>query len=222
VTTQHSSFIFFNALQNPIASYFTAQTGSVDHEGERMGWKDFINNKDGKGKYSLTDFDLSGLKTGYYVDWDKKTWEVVSSSWYNWGDNDITYEWQLKTVDDTVYLEYQFDNEEYWSISRKINFGNLDPGIQKHILDHGDPPEEIRYYNEAYYLEEYGGGHYFKAAGSSGQEIISWNYEDEEGNNFLTIEQWEENRFEASFGFPVEEYQFTDILPGGKKNELSL
>ncbi|MBA4368460.1 MAG: DUF4178 domain-containing protein [Desulfobacterium sp.] len=187
-----------------------------------MGWKDFFNKKNNPEKDSLTDLILAGLKTGYYVDWDMKTWEVVSSSWYNWGDNDITYEWQLKSVDDTVYLEYQSDDEEYWSICRKIDFGKLDPGIKKHILDHGDPPEEIRYNNETYYLEESGGGHYFKDADSSGQELISWNYEDEEGNNFLTIEQWGENRFEASFGFPVEEYQFTDILPGGEKNESSL
>lgn len=180
-----------------------------------MGWKDFFSKKNNHNEGSLSDLTLSGLKTGYYVDWDMKTWEVVSSSSYNWGEDDITYEWQLKTADDTIYLEYESDDdEEYWSICRKIDFQELDSGIQKHILDHGDPPEEIIYKGQPYLLEETGGGHYFKDADSSGRELISWNYEDEEGNQFLTIEQWGENDLEASLGFSVEEYQFTDILPG--------
>ena len=181
-----------------------------------MGWKDFFSKKTDKQEVSPTDLSLSGLKAGYYVDWDLKTWEVISACFYNWGDDDITYEWQLKTVDDTVYLEYESDDEEYWSISRKIDFGTLDPGIKKQIIDHGDPPEEISYQGTAFYLEESGGGHYFKDSDSSGQQLVSWNYEDEDGKSFLTIEQWGENSFEASLGFAVEEYQFTDILPGEK------
>ena len=180
-----------------------------------MGWKDFFKSKPDKAEASLADLTLSKLKPGYYVDWEMKTWEVVSAGFYDWGGSEITYEWQLKTADDTVYLEYESDDEEYWCISRKINFGTLDPGIKKHIMEFGDPPDEITYADRTYYLEETGGGHYFKdAQQSSGQEMISWNYEDEEGENFLTIEQWGENSFEASAGFPVEEYQFTDILPG--------
>ena len=33
------------------------------------------------------------------------------------------------------------------------------------------------------------------------------------GKKYLGIEQWGENDFEASLGEPVEEYQFTNILP---------
>jgi hypothetical protein len=182
-----------------------------------MGWKDIFSKKTDKNEDSQTDLTLPGLKAGYYVDWDMKTWEVTSSSYYNWGGDDITYEWQLTTVDDTVYLEYESDDEEYWNISRKINFGKLDPRIKKQILDQGDPPEEISYNDTTYYLEESGGGHYFKDSNSSGQELISWNYEDDDGKSFLTIEQWGEGNFEASLGFAVEEYQFTDILPGEQK-----
>ena len=39
-------------------------------------------------------------------------------------------------------------------------------------------------------------------------------YEDESGEKYLAIEQWGETEFEASLGQPVEEYQFSDILPG--------
>jgi hypothetical protein len=180
-----------------------------------MGWKDFFQKKTDKTEEPLSDLTLSKLKPGFYVDWDMKTWEVVSAGFYDWGGSEITYEWQLKTADDTVYLEYESDDEEYWSISRKINFGTLDPGIKKHIMEFGDPPDEITYNNHTYYLEETGAGHFFKdSRQTSGQELIAWNYEDEEGEKFLTVEQWGESSFEASTGFTVEEYQFTDILPG--------
>ncbi|MFQ5585121.1 MAG: DUF4178 domain-containing protein [Calditrichia bacterium] len=41
-----------------------------------------------------------------------------------------------------------------------------------------------------------------------------WDFIDEEDENFLTIEQWGETEFEAAMGYYVEEYQFTNILPG--------
>ena len=44
--------------------------------------------------------------------------------------------------------------------------------------------------------------------------MLRWSYEDEEGEVYLGIEQWGEWDFDATVGKPVEEYQFTNILPG--------
>ena len=44
--------------------------------------------------------------------------------------------------------------------------------------------------------------------------FVSWDYEDEAEEQFLTIEQWGETKFDMQVGFKVEEYQFTNILPG--------
>jgi len=182
-----------------------------------MGWKDFFKKKAGKESAPLTDISLSELKPGYLVDWDLKTWEVASYSYYDWGDSKISHEWQLKASDETLYLEFESDDEDFWSISKKISFTELKHGIKEMIIKNGDPPDQITFKGVKYYLEESGGGHFFKNKSESGQELISWDYEDEDGKKFLTIEQWGENRFEASIGFPVEEYQFTDILPGEMK-----
>jgi hypothetical protein len=43
--------------------------------------------------------------------------------------------------------------------------------------------------------------------------MLRWDYEDEEGERFLTIEQWGEEDFLAYQGLPAEEYQFTNLLP---------
>ncbi|MBT3880259.1 MAG: DUF4178 domain-containing protein [Candidatus Scalindua sp.] len=45
-------------------------------------------------------------------------------------------------------------------------------------------------------------------------EFLYWDYYDLSEEKTLTIEQWGEDKFDASVGNYVEEYQFTNILPG--------
>ncbi len=45
-------------------------------------------------------------------------------------------------------------------------------------------------------------------------ELLCWDYYDLSEEKTLTIEQWGEEKFEAAVGIYVEEYQFTNILPG--------
>jgi hypothetical protein len=81
-------------------------------------------------------------------------------------------------------------------------------------LDNGDPPEELVFEGVTYYLEEMAGGQFQKDGIGEGQDLLRWSYEDDDGDSsYLGIEQWGEDDFEASSGFKVEEYQFTNILP---------
>jgi hypothetical protein len=179
-----------------------------------MGWLDIFGKKEKKrGPDPLKDLTLPKIQVGYFVDFDMKTWEVTAYNQYTWGEGDISHEWQLKSHDDTLFLARESDDEDYWGISRPIPFARLGPDIRKHILDYQDPPDEIVFDGITYHLEEFGGGHFFKDGQGPGQEFLSWDYEDEEGEKYLSIEQWGEDDFEASVGEPVEEYQFSNILP---------
>ncbi len=164
--------------------------------------------------FSGVDMSLSDLKAGDYVDYDMKTWEVVSRHHYDWGDGDITHEWQLKSHDDTIYLEKETDDEADWSISRPVVFGRLGEYVKNHILQHEDPPSEILFDGETYYLESSAGGHFYPQGKETGQPLICWDFEDESGDRYLSIEQWGESEFEAYAGHPASEYQFTNFLPG--------
>jgi len=178
-----------------------------------MGLKDFFTKKK-KEEFDLTgDLSLVKLQVGYLVDYDLKSWEVVARNHYDWGEGDISYEWQLKSEDEVVYLEMESDDEEKWSLSRKIPFGRLDSQVKTHILETGDPPEKIVFDGLTYYMEETAGGHFFKDGQGSGTEMLQWCYQDDKTRSFLCIEQWGENAFEATTGKGVEEYQFTNILP---------
>ncbi len=183
-----------------------------------MGWKDFFKKgDDDKSEETFKELDLKDLEPGCYVDYDLKTWQVKAYNKYDWGAGDISHEWQLATSDETIFLEREIDDEEAWCISRKIGFGSLGAKVKNHILQHEDPPDEITYKGVAYYLEEMGGGKFLKDGKGPGKHLLKWDYEDDSGKKHLSIEQWGEEDFEASAGEPVEEYQFTNILPGERK-----
>ena len=178
-----------------------------------MGWKDFFKKKKKDDADPLADLTLGNLGVGSYVDWDMKTWEVTAHNQYDWGDGDMTREWQLRSSDETVYLEQETDDDVFWSVNRKISFNRLGPDVGRHIITHENPPDEIEYNGVQYVLEGSAGGRFFKGGTGNGRELIKWEYEDDSGKNYLTIEQWGEESFEASIGHEVEEYQFSNILP---------
>jgi hypothetical protein len=178
-----------------------------------MGIMDFFKKSKKENTEPLGDLSLDKMKKGYLVDYDLKTWEVVAHNYYDWGDGDISHEWQLKSFDETVYLEKESDDEAEWSLSRKITFGSLDAKVKKSIIETGDPPDTIVYEGATYYMEEMAGGHFYKDGKGPGKEFLRWSYEDDAGERYLGIEQWGEEDFEASAGELVESYQFTNILP---------
>ncbi|SLM33216.1 conserved hypothetical protein [Desulfamplus magnetovallimortis] len=178
-----------------------------------MGLMDFFKKKlhlNGPDPLNLT---LASMKKGYYVDYDMKTWQVTSCNRYEWGPRDITWEWQLQCHDDVIYLEREHDDEDYWSISRKIPFSRLDPGIREKIIRSDEAPDNLLFEGTVYYIDETGGAHFFGNDSVQGQEVFKWDYADETETKYLTIEQWGDNDYELSVGTSVQEYQFSDILP---------
>ena len=178
-----------------------------------MGWLDFFKKKKAAEPDLLKDLNLSNLKVGYLLDYDMRTWQVEAYHYYDWGNGDITHEWQLKSHDDTIYLQRESDDEAEWSISRPIDFSRLGREVREYITQNEDPPDELVFEETRYYLEEFGGGQFYKDGKGDGSDFLTWDYEDEEGEKYLSIEQWGEEEFEAYQGEPVEEYQFTNILP---------
>jgi len=170
------------------------------------------------GNKSLKDSDdplnltLSGLKVGYLVDFDMKTWEVKSYAAYDF-DGDRVEEWELDSGADRFFLERFEDDEVEWIVSRKVSLSDVAEGIRKHIIEHDDPPEILTFTGQRFIAEGSGAGYYYKDGEGAGDQLIYWDYEDSSGENIICIEQWGEDEFEASVGKYVEEYEFTNILP---------
>jgi len=161
----------------------------------------------------LADLVLSKLRVGYYVDFDLTTWEVTDYNTYDIGADSRSEEWELTSGRQKRYLERSEDDEVTWTFSWKLPLGAIEGNIQKQIIDNDEPPAQIVSKNKTYYLDASGPGHMYDSDNHS-KEFIYWTFIDEEDEHFVTLEQWGETEFEASEGHYVEEYQFTNILPG--------
>ena len=181
-----------------------------------MGLKDFFGKKSGESIDPLKDLTLSKLKPGYIIDYDMKTWQVTAYNKYEFEDGYKAEEWGLNSGDEICYLERSEDDEVEWSLSKKIPIGAIEGDIRKYIIDNDDPPAKLVYKGKTYYLEESGPGYFYEGGNEPGKEFIYWEFIDEADKHFISIEQWGETEFEAAEGFAVEEYQFTNILPGEK------
>ena len=161
----------------------------------------------------LHDLVVHKMEMGWIVDYDLKNWEVAAVHRYDFGDGDIVKEWELRSGTEIIFLEYENEDGEFYSVSRKMTLGKIEGNIRSHLQAHDNPPEQLTYNGDAYYLDEDGGGLFFKNGQEPGQEFIFWTYTDEAGEKFVTIEQWGASEYAAFAGDYAEEFQFSNILP---------
>ncbi len=170
--------------------------------------------KPGKEEFRIEDLVLCKLRTGFIVDYDMKTYRVAGCNKYRWNEGGVTDEWELKAGDETWFLERsEEDGEVEWSFCRKLPISQLEGDIAGEIARNEDPPERLVFQGKQFDFEEDDIGEFFRDGSNEGLSFVSWDYEDELGEQFLTIEQWGEAKFDMQVGFKVEEYQFTNILP---------
>jgi hypothetical protein len=184
-----------------------------------MGLFDFLKNKKEPEIDPLHDLTLSRLQIGFMLDYDMKTWQVTARYEYDFGDGDVSREWELSHGREKLYLERAEDDEVEWSLCRKIPVAKIEGDVRKYIIDNDDPPEQVVLDGRTYYLDESGAGQMRSDSLERAQEFVYWDFIDEEDAHFLSIEQWGETEFEASVGDYVEEYQFSNILPGELKKD---
>jgi hypothetical protein len=168
-----------------------------------------------KEEFRIEDLVLSKLKTGFLVDYDMKTYKVTACNKYQWEEGGTTDEWELKAGDETWFLERsQEDGEVEWSFCRKLPISQLEGDIAGEIERNEDPPETVVFQGKKFIFEEDDIGEFFREGSDEGLSFVSWDFEDEQEKEFLTIEQWGETKFDMQVGFKVEEFQFSNILPG--------
>ncbi|NIW79288.1 MAG: DUF4178 domain-containing protein [Calditrichae bacterium] len=179
-----------------------------------MGILDFFKGNKEEDQFDpLKDLELSKLKVGYYLDYDMKTWKVTAYNRYDYGEGYYGDEWELTSGNEKVYLGRDEDDEVVWTLSKKLPIGAIEGDIRQHIMETEDPPNQIVVKGKTFYLEESGSAYMHPNGEGEGIGFIGWDFIDENDENVVSIEQWAESEFEASEGFYVEEYQFSNILP---------
>jgi len=154
--------------------------------------------------------NLLDLHTGSQFEYDSKTWTVTNVTDCDWGDSE-SKEYDIEAGGEKACLEAGLEESELsMTVTKSISINMIDGDTIGHIHQHNNAPQELSMNGYQFYLaDDYGG---FCSNRNTGEkdEVYIWEYYDESENFVLTIEQWDENEFEASFGTIVREHEIND------------
>lgn len=161
---------------------------------------------------------LATMRVGDLVDYDLKTWQVTGYSNYDYA-GDRTDEWELSAGDEVRFLERGVENGQvWWTWMQSLSLNQLDCNLGTHMQQHDDPPESLKCDGITFEAVQSSTGLAYEGGSEQGRQFIAWTYESQDGR-ILAISQWDEAEFSAFWGHYVEEYQFTDILPGSQNDD---
>lgn len=161
---------------------------------------------------------LQDMQRGYLFDYDMRTWQVLAVHNYVYGKHHKATEWEVEHSNERCFLQCSRDDEVSWCWGAKINLHEITPDVRKSIIDTEDPPNTVTLQEQQYHLEESGTGLFYRQQGEDAAEFIYWELIDAQDKNFITIEQWGETDFTASFATHVERWQFSNVLPPATEN----
>jgi|TARA_B110000014_G_scaffold263132_2_gene258938 hypothetical protein len=177
-----------------------------------MGIFDIFKKKEEK-HYDPTDIKVTDLENGYLLDYDFETWTVTKMSEYDWGSNFFTREFTITSKDKVRYLHIEDDGKLIITLSEEIKFRKLGVEVLDHIELNGKPPKKINFLGITYFLDEKSPGFYRNTENESWEELISFDYLDDDEKKCLSISQWGDDDFEASFGEIIKPIDISNILP---------
>lgn len=178
-----------------------------------MGIFDLFKKKKEETHYDPTNIKVTDLENGYLLDYDLETWTVKKMSEYDWGNNHFSREFLIESGGKTRYLNIDEDDTLVISLFEKIKYRKLGSFITNYFKEHQKFPEQITYESVIYYFDEESPGYYRDVDAENWEELIAFEYSNDEETMFLTIEQWDENEFEASIGIKLKSFEISNILP---------
>lgn len=180
-----------------------------------MGLFDFIKKKK-EPDYDITNLKITDLNEGFVIDYDLKSWVVKEVYEYDWGKNNFTREYLLDAGDEVVYLSVAEEGQLHLTVTKPIKIQKLGDGLRDKIRRTESAPDQLEYDGITYYLDEDSAGHFHDITKGTDdwEELISYDYLNEEETHCLSITQWDERNFEASAGIVIKEHQISSIMPG--------
>ena len=178
-----------------------------------MGIFDLFKKKEEEPHYDPTDIKITDLEQGYLLDYDLETWTVKKMSEYDWGDNHFSREFLIESGGKTRYLTIDEEDTLEICLYEKIKYRKLGSFVKSHFEEHNKFPEEITYDSVTYYFDEESPGYYRDVDTETWEELISFDFSNDDEDKFLNIEQWDENDFEASIGIKLKSFEISNILP---------
>lgn len=178
-----------------------------------MGVFDFLKKKE-EPKYDVTNLSVKDLDQGFVFDYNLKSWVVREVYKYDWGKNIFTKEFKIDAGDEVAFLSVSDSGELNLSITKPIKMQKLGDGIREEIRKK-EAPDHLEYDGTKYYLDEDSAGYFndVTAKSTEWEELVSYDYLNDEETLCLSITQWDERNFEASAGNVIQHYEISNITP---------
>jgi len=170
--------------------------------------------EENKLHYDPLNIMVTDLRKGFVFEYDMEEWLVEAEYHYDWGNEHISQEFKVTNGTETYFMSVDKEDEVEIGLFEKIKLSAFDTDISGEIIKNDQPPFKLVYENMTFTREAETPG-YFNDGETEGdwEEMIAWNYYDESEEYALTIEQWGERKFEASFGKIIKEHEISNILP---------
>jgi len=179
-----------------------------------MGIFDFLKNKkEAEKHYDPTNIKVTDIENGYLLEYDLDTWTVTKMSEYDWGNSFFTREFNIETRDKKRFLHIADDDHLIITLSKNLKFRKLENAVHNAIEATGKPPKKFNHDGITYFLDAETPGFYRNVENEDWEELISFDYLNEDENKCLCIEQWGETSFEASIGKRIKPFDISNILP---------
>ena len=176
---------------------------------------DFLKKKE-VPKYDVTNLTVNDLAVGFIFDYEAKSWVVKEAYEYDWGSNNFSKEYKVDAGDDVAFLSVENAGDIKLSMSKEIKTRLIDEDVLDELKKYNKPPRQIHYEKEVYYLESDSAGYYNEVgADDDAEELVAYEYFNENGKKLVSITQWDEYNIETAAGDIIQLHHITDILPGG-------
>ncbi|WP_020530046.1 DUF4178 domain-containing protein [Flexithrix dorotheae] len=166
--------------------------------------------------YDPSNLKVNNLKTGFMLDFDLKTWKVITEKQYDW-ENGLTERSFVLSGQSHERAVIHLIKEEgsYLIITGKpINIYAINENLESDIFKYKRPSNALVFQGKRYYRETQKQGFEFNLSSKSiGKKIISWEYFDDSRRNYLRVEQIGVNEFKGFAGSLKSSTEFSDILP---------
>lgn len=177
---------------------------------------DFFKKKKEEPSYDVTNLTLKDLNFGFIFDYDLKSWVVKEVYEYDWGSNNFSKEYKIDSGDEVAFLSIEDDSELNITLTKAIKIRKIDEDFVEEIVKNEKAPSKIHYEGVLYYLDAESAGYFRDCAKETNdwEELMAWEYYDENEEKIISITQWDERTFDAYAGIVLESHEFSNIIPG--------
>ena len=175
-------------------------------------FKNFFSKKK-EPAYDSTNIKITDLELGFVFDYNLSTWKVEEAYTYDWGNNVFSREYKINNGKEQLFLSVDTEDDLELTLSKRIRLGQIQEDILNTIGKKRETPSELHFENETYHFEEKAPGFWQETGNKEWEELESFEYYNEDGSKVLTIEQWDDDEFEASIGSHIKPFEISNILP---------